>query len=570
MADDFSGRYGDLLTGSYDCVDRVVLNAFFPMGHNPGGFRCWWRRLHDGSDDQLDDTHLMRMAGRFARRVKAWGAANGVPVIFCKAGERKHLIAEDYRDTHSVGPGVFLILVAKAPATVWKVTRSARGVITSLEKKREYIYHYSFHIIDPAFGHMTIKMSGHPPFGAQVILNGHEYVACHAQAEGIGFAKEGNCFTEIADPQRLAQVADAWPQQAAIGRLGQVCDRWIYSACLCFGLDLAEQQRSGFRYGYSVYQAEYSRNLLFRSGAQMEDLFDRILDRTRSRLDIPAIRTLFGLKTRPHHNRKHGPPPQEIVIEKPRYGLSWFRITFGRLQLKAYTKGEHVLRFEATVHNAKELRCRRSLENFAEIITLLAGMADRFATALDCADTGFLPDGVLDQLPLPTQTGTRRIAGVDLTKPRIRAALSAVLALAPAPGGFTVAEHAARVRAISGHDGYTTRQAAYDLRKLRGKQLAGKPGRTRRYHVPPHAARIISALLTLRDHVIGPILAGVRSPRMGRKPKIWTAIDRDYEILHIGMQTLFSHLGIAAPPATGGIDDILSIRFPQVARSAAG
>ena len=36
----------------------------------------------------------------------------------------------------------------------------------------------------------------------------------------------------------------------------------------------------------------------------MEDLFDRVLDRTRSRLDIPAIRTLFGLKTRPHRNRK--------------------------------------------------------------------------------------------------------------------------------------------------------------------------------------------------------------------------------------------------------------------------
>ena len=221
----------------------------------------------------------------------------------------------------------------------------------------------------------------------------------------------------------------------------------------------------------------------------MEALFDRILDRTRSRLDIPAIRTLFGLKTRPHRNRKHGPPAQEIVIEKPRYGLSWFRISFGRLQLKAYTKGEHVLRFEATVHNTKELRCRRSLENFAEIITLLAGMADRFATTLDCADIGFLPDGVLDELPLPAQAGPRRIAGIDLNKPRIRAALSAALALAPAPGGFTVAEHAARVRQITGHDGYTTRQAAYDLRKLRGKHLMDKPGRTRRYHVPPNAAR---------------------------------------------------------------------------------
>ena len=188
----------------------------------------------------------MRMAGRFARRVKAWAAANGVPLIFCKAGERKHLIAGEYLETHVVSPGVFLVLAAKAPASVWEVRRSARGVITNIEKKREYVYHYSFHIMDPAFGHLAIKMSGHPPFGAQVMLNGHEYVAVAAQGEGIGFTKEGNCFTEIADPQRLAQVADAWPRHAAIGRLGQVCDRWIYSACLCFGLDLAEQEASDF------------------------------------------------------------------------------------------------------------------------------------------------------------------------------------------------------------------------------------------------------------------------------------------------------------------------------------
>ena len=301
--------------------------------------------------------------------------------------------------------------------------------------------------------------------------------------------------------------------------MGQVCDRWIYPACLCFGLDLAEQERSGFCYGYSVYQAEYSRNLLFKSGAHMEVLFDRVLDRTQSRLDIPAIRTLFGLKNRPHRNRKAGPPAQEIVIEKPRYGLSWFRISFGRLQLKAYTKGEHVLRFEATVHNAKELRCRRSLDNFDQIITMLAAMADRFATALDCADIGFLPDGILDELPLPAQAGTSRIAGIDLNKPRIRAALAAALALAPAPGGFTAAQHAARVCQLTGQDGYTTRQAAYDLRKLRGKQLIDKPSQARRYHVPADSARVIAALLALRDHVIAPILAGVRNPRMGASPR---------------------------------------------------
>ena len=96
-------------------------------------------------------------------------------------------------------------------------------------------------------GHVTIKMSGHPPFPAQVILNGREYVAAAARAAAIGFTKEGNCFTGIADPQGLARVADTLSQPAAIGRLGQVCDQWIYSARLCFGLDLAEQGMSWFR-----------------------------------------------------------------------------------------------------------------------------------------------------------------------------------------------------------------------------------------------------------------------------------------------------------------------------------
>jgi hypothetical protein len=549
VADDFCERYGNLLTGSYDCVDRIVLNAYFSLGHNPGGFRVWWRRLHEGSEELLDNTHLMRFAGRFARRVKAWGESAGVPVIYCKAGQRKHLIAEEYLATHEVSTGVFLVLAAKAPASVWEVTRTASGAIANLAKKTTYVNHYSFHIMDPAWGHVTVKMSGHPPFPAQVILNGHEYVAATARAAGIGFTKEGNCFTGIADPRGLARVADTLSQSAAIGRLGQVCDRWIYTACLCFGLDLAGQARSGFRYGYSIYQAEYSRNLLFRSGGQMEDLFDRILDRTRSRLDIPTLRVLFGLKNRPHSNRAAGPPAQEIVIEKPQYGLTWFRIRFGLLQLKAYTKGEHVLRLEATVHNTKQLRCRRSLENFPEIITRLAGMAERFATTLDCADITFLPDGSLDELPLPSRIGATRTGGIDLNKPRIRAALAAALALAAAPHGFTAAQFTAKAQHLNTHVDYTIRQGAYDLRKLRGKGLAVKPGRTRRYHIPPEAARTIAALLALRDQVIAPILAGVRSPRRGRKPAHWTRIDRDYETLRIGMQGLFNDLGITASTA---------------------
>ena len=146
-------------------------------------------------------------------------------------------------------------------------------------------------------------MSGHPPFGAQIMLNGHEFVARQATAAGIAFSKVGNCFTAVADPAGLARIADALSQHAAVGRLGQVCQRWIYTACLCFGLDLDEQHRSGFGYGFAVYQLEYSRNLIFADGATMQRVFDAVVDRTRSRLDVPKIRTIFGTAQRPRRTR---------------------------------------------------------------------------------------------------------------------------------------------------------------------------------------------------------------------------------------------------------------------------
>ena len=142
------------------------------------------------------------------------------------------------------------------------------------------------------------------------------------------------------------------------------------------------------------------------------------------------------------------------------------------MTLKGYTKGERVLRFEAIVHNTKQLGLGRTLDRFAHITARLTGMLDRFTSVLDCVEIGFLPDGTLDQLPTPSQLDGTRIAGIDINLPRVRAALAAALALAVAPQGFTVAQFTAQVQAITGQtpDAYTTRQGAYDLRKLRGKQ----------------------------------------------------------------------------------------------------
>lgn len=549
MRDELTKRCEGLLEGSYDCVDRVVLNAYLSMCHSPGGFRTWWRAWHEGRDDKLDNTALARLAGRFGRRVRAYAKAEGIPVIDCDRGERKHLIAEEYLASHDVGRGVFLILVARAVAPTWKVTRSKSGVLVNLEKKPAFVNHYSFHIMDPDWGHVVIKISSHPPFGCQIILNGHNYVARRATLAGIGYRKEGNCFTIVDEPARLARCAASLSRPAAIGRLRQVCDRWIYSSVFCFALDLHEQEAARARYDYSVYQVEYSRNLLFKDGAVMDQVFDRVVDRTRSRLDVPRLKTLFGAKRRPHRDRKN-PAKLAAVVETQSYDLTWFKVTFGCLGLKAYTKGERVLRIESTCHNAGELGCGRVLERLPEIVSRLGAIAERFATTLDATSVGFLSDGILDELPRPAQLGRTRVGGISLDSPRMRNALAAVSALAPAPKGFTVADLAAKVHIMTGqteHD-YTIRQAAYDLRKLRAHNLVNKPGRSRRYHVHPNAIRTITAITALRDQVLAPILGGIRSRRTVARNSAWNQVEHTYQDLCLDMETLFQHLGIATRP----------------------
>lgn len=545
--DPFCQYYSELVDDTYDVVDRIVVNAYFGLGGSPGGFRYWWRQLH-GTDDNLDNTHLMRMAGRFSRRVRGWAKKHNIPVVYCVGGERKHKIAEELRPSDSNFRGIYAVLVKRAPAPVWEVLRFDSGGFHLRRKKTmPYVNHYSFHIIDEEWGQVTINICGHAPFKAQIMLNGHEYTACQAEKAGLVFSKEGNCFTEVSDADALAKVADSLRSQIAIGQLREVCERWIYR-CVCFGLSFDEQRQSGFRYSYSVYQVEYSRNLLFRNGHRLEQVFQGVIDRTRAILNIKTVRTIFGRKVR-HRKRSTPTPRLECVVERPEYNLTIFKVHFGRLTLKMYSKGERVLRVEAIAHNTEELRCGKVLEKFPVMIERLAGMLERFLESMRCIDVSWLGDSWLEELPDPAVVGRTRVGGVDVNKPRMRAAMEAVVALSISPTGFSAAEHAERVREILGKQAgkYTARHSAYDLKKLRGKGLVTKAaGTSRKYTAPPDGLRALAGLVIIREKILKPLLTYRGRCKPGSKTVRTAEIDSKYQAVRHQMQHLFKQLRFVA------------------------
>jgi len=343
-------------------------------------------------------------------------------MIDAAAEVRKHELAEQAlpSDEHFDGLsnghlGLFLVITGNAPAPVWEVKRSEAGQIVDIRQsgpfrghraKWPYVKHYHpskggfyFHIIDRTWGHITVRMCGYPPFGAQVILNGHEWVERQAKSNHLEVIKDGNSFVGGQDFEQLNQLTDTLTRDSSLSALRQVCERWLYSSCLCFGLTREEQERSGFGYTYSIFQLEFSRNLLFQRGTVLDEVYQKIIDRTRNALDLEQVKTIFGMKQsgrsrghRPHQHPTRGRSDSNLSksVQRPTYDLTVFKLKWNHITLKIYDKGARILRVEVVVHNgpskghfAKDLKCGKLLERWPVLLDRMRTMAPRRATLID-------------------------------------------------------------------------------------------------------------------------------------------------------------------------------------------
>ncbi|MGE5295184.1 MAG: hypothetical protein ACM3VT_10185, partial [Solirubrobacterales bacterium] len=228
-----------------------------------------------------------------------------------------------------------------------------------------------------------------------------------------------------------------------------------------------------------------------------------------------------------------------------------FKIHCGSLTLKMYTKGARVLRIEVIVHNVRDQqRWHRSLSALPEIAGHLKDILERFLAVVRCVDAATLDDGTLEALPMASQVGRSRLAGIDLNRPRMVAVLQAVVALSSLPSGLSSRELAAKVRQLTGQSeaDYGPRQASYDLRKLRGKRLVERVGKSRRYQGTEPGLRTMAAIGLVREKVLTPILAKACKPEphplLRRENR--TCLEDHYEAIQQEVRKLLRTLKIPA------------------------
>ena len=175
-------------------------------------------------------------------------------------------------------------------------------------------------------------------------------------------------------------------------------------------------------------------------------------------------------------------------------------------------------------------------------------VAKRFLDALSCIDPCFIADRMLEQLPAPSTAGKTNVGGLDLNKPRIRWGIEAVITLSPSRSGFTASELAREVWVLSqqSESQYGARRAAYDLKKLRGKKIVQRIGKTRRYQSIPPGLRAMAALIVLRNKAVKPLLAAAPELRPTRGAQNPRPLDTHYDTIRMAMRSIFQELGLAA------------------------
>lgn len=549
IRDHFAHEYKEHICWQYTCIDRIVVNGMFISGQMPGGFRLWWRLLF-GDDSKLTNDGLRSQAGSFSRRVSHWATKTGVPFISCAKNIRKSDISESYTEAarKSGRSGVYLVISGNAPAPVWKVDMTLAGKIKDIHREKPYpfVKHYYFHIMDENWGHVIVKVCGYPPYGVQVILNGHEWVQCQLQRKGIKFTCDGNCFV-AGDERAIQRYSEKMCAPGFENNIKELCQRWVYGAVTPFAMRDEDRVKSGFEYDWRLYQMEHSRDYIFRSGRTMGEIFQAIIDRNRSRLRLEDLKTIFGARSRPHQRNRTAEQPGgrrgavSKEVGKPAYNLTVMKFHWKLSTLKAYDKSARLLRFESVEHNLRKTKKRGRLDCWAEYACETHGKLERLINSLELLDRGLIDRGRFEYWGRPSSKGEKRLAGIKLDNARMRVVIESLERIAVLSEGVTRADLTKEVnKRVKKYD---ARQVGYDMRKLRGKGVLEKVEGTRSNKIDLRKLRALATLLCIREDILKPMHALSTaetkprkyplSPQDKKHKALRKAFDELLELIHI-------------------------------------
>ena len=355
------------------CLDRLYLTGFVAKLQTPGGVIYF---LHDHRGNPITSPALFeRIGNRFRLDMKTWAAANGVPVVTFKAGDRKADVMAPYLQAAADAGVSKVVAVGKAQeyASVWTARRrdtdpgGCPQFSFTREQRRVSVFYV--YIWDERMGPGFIKICTYFPYPIKVWVNGHEWAKRQAIAAGVGFTELSNGFASCTDPEALQEICDRFSP----GTVQVWFERWM--ARIPLPLTTADRD-GGFWWDLSMRQIETSRTLVFDDDVHARAFFEALLVENMDLGRPENVELLFrrGQRLGAHS----GPPPGGFKTKiDQRCELVTLNVFYKGSRLKQYLKDGIALRVETVINDPKDLRCNRLLTNLDELQGKARAINDR-------------------------------------------------------------------------------------------------------------------------------------------------------------------------------------------------
>lgn len=524
---DYGTLLRDHVTLKCRSIDRVFLQAYQPNLMTEG-LVC--RYLVHQKGIRIPSSAVFGKIGRaYVKSINQFAKKHGVPVVKFEKGQNKEEIARPFIEAAARDGGdgrVVMIGFAQEKARVWR-SKKAPGQEKAAHPHMNwwleyaYINHYYFYLWDPDWGGAFWKTNGYAPFPIWLWLNGHEWAKRQLERAGIQYEALDNGFRSCADPVALQNICD----RLGSGAVKSFFSRWLHRLpCPFTKADL----RAGYVYHIAFRQFEVSDTIVFDRPQAGRAWFESVI---RDHLDVGRPDQISLIFDRRVTRRTPGRFRTRVIVKGVDPILSCY---YKSSRLKQYFKEGWALRTELVICDSKDFGVgRRVCAKNWNALKAVGNDVNRRLCDAEAADAMPAPDvATFHQVTRPSTTDDGLYApALRFADPRVMALCSALVGFCHLVDGFTNRKLVEHTSALLDSQ-YTSRQATYDLRRLKRKGLILKIPKSHRYQLTPLGRRVAVLFTKTYGRVLAPGLTAL-DPRLPadvtqRSPlaTAWRQLDR--------------------------------------------
>jgi len=490
-----------------ECVDRLYLNAYvqrLQVGPQVNRF------LEEHLGNKIASPVLLeRIGNRWRREVKAFAAANEIPILVLKKPDRSRW---DDRKLDHVRPylddaerdgrfGIVAIVAAQEFQWVYSAKRrtgAGGGVYFVFDKTERRVGIYYFYVLDPDFGAGFIKICTYFPYPAKVWVNGHEWAKRQADRAGVGYSALSNGFASCDDPEALQGICDRFGP----ADVQAFFDRWTAAMPTPF---TRADRAAGYWWELSMRQVEVSRTLVFDDPRRARGFFEALVTDNIAIGRPEAVAVVFARQVRrttkePFSTRVFT-PGTEVKMD--------FRYKHSRV--KQYLKEGRALRIETVINKPADIGLLARLEHLPELIAKARAVNHRLLTLERAGQGCAIGSALFERIHQPYHQQGQRTGALRFGDPRAMALAGALSCVIHTVTGFTNKSLRGLVAGLHDPD-YSTTQMTYDLRRLRLHGLIERIPNTNTYTLTADGTRVAVFYRKVHDRVLRPLLAAPDQP----------------------------------------------------------